>query len=121
MSVHIGLMIWKEMKRQNLSNTALADLLAISKGRVQSIVKESSIDTELLTKICEVMNFNFFRFYEEIKVFKKIEIQVQQDKAAEIERLKALIHEKNKVIDLKDQLLKNQSSVITLLEKGQYR
>jgi len=121
MSVHIGLMIWKEMKRQNLSNTALADLLVMSKGRVQTIFKETSIDTELLLKISEVMNFNFFQYYEENKVFKKIEIQGQQDKKAEIERLKALISEKNKVIDLKDRLLKNQAGMITLLEKGQYK
>lgn len=121
MSVHLGLMIWKEMKRQKLSNSALALSLGVSKNRVQTILNESSIDTDVLVRICEVMRFNFFQLFEENEIFKKIEKQSQQETTAEIERLKALVIEKNRVIDLKDQLLKTQTGMITLLEKGQYQ
>lgn len=120
MNVHIGLMIWKEMKRQNLSAADLAASLAVSKTRMQAILKNTSIDSQMLAKISEIMSFNFFQFYEDNEIFKKIETQEQHDTMAEIELLRALLIEKNKIIQLKDQLLKAQSASILLLEKGQY-
>lgn len=121
MSIHIGLLIWKEMKRKNLSAADLSGALSISKSRVQTIFKDPSIDTDLLLKICDILSFNFFKFYGEIDVFAKIETLSRQDNKAEIERLTALLSEKNKVIDLKDQLLKVQAAMIIQLEKGQFK
>ncbi|MET1054195.1 MAG: helix-turn-helix transcriptional regulator [Pedobacter sp.] len=118
MSVNIGLMIWREMKRKNLSAAALADSLGIGKNRLQTILKETSIDTDLLLKVCEVLNFNFFQYFENTNLSKKLTSQSLLDAKAEIEMLKALIKEKNSIIDLKDQLLKSQASIITILEKG---
>lgn len=118
MSVNIGLMIWREMKRKNLSTGALAELLAIGKSRLQNILKETSIDTDVLLKISEVLNYNFFQYYENTNLSKKIASQALVDAKEEIESLKALIKEKNKIIDLKDQLLKSQASMIAILEKG---
>lgn len=121
MSVNIGLMIWKEMKRQDLSSTSLAKALDISKLRLQKILKESTIDTEMLLKICETMNFNFFALYADSAAFKKLNGESQQAKDEEINRLKSLVVEKNTAIELKEQLIKTQLNIISLLEKGQYR
>jgi len=118
MSVNIGLMIWKEMKRKNLSTAAFAESLGIGKSRLQTIFKEASIDTDILLKICEVLNFNFFQFYQNTDLSKRIASQSLQDAKIEIEKLRALIKEKNTIIELKDQLLKSQASMIAVLEKG---
>lgn len=120
MSVHIGLMIWKEMKRQDLSSAFLATELKISKVKAQDILNSASIDTELLMNISEILNYNFFHYYEDSKAFSKIETQSKQKSAQEIERLRHLIAEKNKMIDLKDQFIKTQTNLIGLLEKGKY-
>lgn len=120
MSIHIGLMIWKEMKRRELSSATLAESLAISKNKMQTILNNSSIDTEILLKICEVLNFDFFKYYEENKLFTQLKAQSKLKSVQEIERLKGLVIEKNRTIDLKDQLIKTQNNTIALLEKGQY-
>ena len=118
MSVNIGLMIWREMKRKNLSATILAESLSIGKSRLQAILKETSIDTDMLLKISEVLNFNFFQFYEDTKLSKKIAVQSLRDTKEELELLRALVREKNAIINLKDQLLKSQANLIAILEKG---
>jgi plasmid maintenance system antidote protein VapI len=120
MSVHIGLMIWKQMKRQNLSNTGLATSLGISRTRMQAILNEPSVNTDILLNISEIMKFNFFQYYEDNETFKKIKTQSQQEAIEEVKRLNALLLEKNKAIELKDQLLKAQANIILTLEKGQY-
>jgi len=120
MSVNIGMIIWKEMKRKNLTATALAESLGISKSRLQTIFKEPSIDTDILLKVCEVLNFNFFQLYENTDLSKKIASHSLLNAKAEIEMLKAVIKEKNSIIELKDQLLKRQASMISSLEKGLY-
>lgn len=120
MSKHIGLMIWKEMKRRELSSAALAESLAISKNRMQTILGNPSIDTEMLAKISEVLNFDFFQYYDQKKLASQIEAKSKENTTLEIERLKGLVLEKNKALDLKDQLIKTQQNMIMLLEKGQY-
>lgn len=114
-------MIWKEMKRQHLSNADLAVSLGISKSKAQAILTSPSIDTETLISICELMRFNFFQLYDDMDVLKKLKKQSKEETSQEIERLKNVITEKNKVIDLKDQLLKAQNNMVVLLEKGRYQ
>lgn len=121
MSIHIGLMIWKEMKQQQMSVAALSESLEISKNKLQIILNSKSIETELLLNICVKLNFNFFGIYENDALIKKLKSQSNQEADSEIERLKSLIIEKNKVIELKDQLLKTQTQINVLMERRDYR
>lgn len=121
MSKHIGLLIWKEMKRKELSSAALAATLQISKNRMQTILSNSSIDTDMLSRVSEALGFDFFQYYDKKKMISQIEAASKDNTLQEIERLKNLVREKNVAIDLKDQLLKTQANMIALLEKGHYR
>ena len=121
MSVNIGLMIWKEMKQQQISVATLAESVEISKNKMQTILNSQSIETDLLLRISVKLNFNFFEVYENEAMIKKLKSQSKQEADQEIERLKHLIIEKNKIIDLKDQLLKTQTHINALMERGQYR
>jgi plasmid maintenance system antidote protein VapI len=121
MNKHIGLLIWKEMKKRELSSAALAASLQISKNRMQTILSNPSIDTDMLLRISEALNFDFFQYYDKKKLVSQIEAAAKDNSLQEIERLKGLVREKNVAIDLKDQLIKTQSNMIALLEKGQYR
>ena len=121
MNKHIGLLIWKEMKKRELSSAALAATLQISKNRMQTILSNTSIDTDMLLRISEALNFDFFQYYDKKKLVSQIEAAAKDNSLQEIERLKSLVREKNVAIDLKDQLIKTQTNMIALLEKGQYR
>jgi len=121
MSIHIGLMIWKELKKQHTSVASLAESLQISKNRVQTILNSQSIETDLLLQISVTLNFNFFQIYEQEELIKKLKKQSEKQTEEEIERLQSLLIEKNKVIELKDQLLKTQTNINALMERGNYR
>lgn len=121
MSIHIGLMIWKEMKSKGVSASALALAMDMSKAKVQEILNQDNIDVILLAKISGALEYNFFSYYESSDVFSKINTQNKQKTTEEIKRLKEILHEKNKMMELKDQFIKSQASVITLLEKQQLR
>lgn len=121
MSVHIGLMIWKEMKQKNVSVSDIAAALETSKTKVQEMLNTSTIDILILVRISEILNYNFFSYYESGKVFSKMELQQKQLLSTEIERLKALLTEKNKALELQERLNKIQLNTISLLEKGQFR
>lgn len=109
------------MKQQQISVAALAESLEISKNKLQTVLNSKSIETDLLLNISEKLKFNFFEMYENEALIKTLKSQSKQEADLEIDRLKSLIIEKNKIIDLKDQLLKTQTHINTLMERGQYR
>lgn len=121
MSIHIGLMIWKEMKAKGISASVLALKLGTSKTKVQEILNYDNIDVVLLSRISEVLGYNFFSYYESSDVFSKIKSENNQKTTEEIKRLKEILQEKNKIIELKDQFIKSQASMINLFEKQQLR
>lgn len=121
MSLHIGLMIWKEMKTKGISVSVLAEKMAISKNKAQEIINSSTLDVSLLSKVCEVLGYNFFSYYEKGKVFSGHDQQELQKSAEEIKRLKDILAEKSKALELKDKMIQNLSHTVSLLEKVQYR
>ena len=120
MNVHIGLMIWKEMKRKHISVPDFAAALEISKTKTQELLNTATIDILTLVRISEILSYNFFSYYESGQTFSKIASQEKNQLAAEVDRLKALLNEKNKTLELQERLNKIQLSTISLLEKGQF-
>jgi len=121
MSVHIGLMIWKEMKTKEIPVSIFAEKMAISKIKAQEIINSSTLDVSLLANVSEILGYNFFSYYEKGKLFSELSKKETQASAEEIKRLKSLLSEKNKTIELKDKMIQNLSHTVSLLEKVQYR
>ncbi len=61
--VHIGKEIKIELQRQERSVTWLAKKLHCERTNVYSIFKRQSIDTSLLLRLSEILNYNFFILY----------------------------------------------------------
>lgn len=120
MNVHIGLMIWKEMKQQGMTVASLATQLEISKLKAQDIINSSSLDINLLVRISEALKFNFLAYYETGKVFSNISQKEKKKSAEEINMLKILLLEKNKTIELKEKIIQNLSNTVSLLEKQHF-
>lgn len=68
----IGKLIKKRLKERGLSNAEFARRINTHIRNVYDIFKRKSLDTELLTKIGDVLEYNFFQYYSmsDDKIFK---------------------------------------------------
>ena len=60
MSIHIGQLIKEKVTEKRLSQEALGKMINTTKQNVGNIYKRRSIDTQLLLKLCTVLEFDFF-------------------------------------------------------------
>lgn len=61
--VHIGQQIKSRVEQKGMSKAELSRRLNMSSTNVHKIFKRQSIDTGLLEKLGEVLDYNFFQFY----------------------------------------------------------
>ncbi len=109
------------MKQKGISVSDIATALEISKTKAQEMLNTATVDILTLVRVSEILSYNFFSYYETGKVFSKIELQEKHQLTTEIDRLKALLMEKNKALELQERLNKTQLNTILLLEKGQFK
>lgn len=62
--IHIGQLIEDELHRQERTVTWFARRLYCDRTNAYSIFKRRSIDTELLLRISNILNHNFFSYYQ---------------------------------------------------------
>jgi len=116
MSINIGLLIWKEMKAKSMSRNQLAEKISVSKHRVDTLLKSASVDTNLLTKISIALGINFFEYYRKDEDLAQFEINILAQSDEELNELKNLIKEKNKLLELYEETIKSQKKIISTLE-----
>ena len=63
MPIHIGSLIRNELRRQGHTNDWLAERIHVHPRTVQKIFLKSTIDTQQLLIISQVLGVDFFRFY----------------------------------------------------------
>jgi len=63
MPIHIGSLIRDELRRQGHTNEWLAERIYVHPRTVQKIFLKSTIDTQQLFSISQVLRVDFFRFY----------------------------------------------------------
>ena len=61
--MHIGKLIREQVDRQGKSVVWLANQLSCSRTNIYKIYERPSIDTGLLLRISQVLNFDFFALY----------------------------------------------------------
>lgn len=69
--IHIGNIIQAELERQERTITWFANKLCCDRTNVYKIFKRSSVDTELLLRISNVLQHDFFQYY--LKEYEKRE------------------------------------------------
>lgn len=62
--IHIGELIKKRVQELGMNNTEFSRLINCHRTNINNIYKQESIDVMRLQKICEVLHYNFFQFYE---------------------------------------------------------
>lgn len=63
--IHIGSLIKEELERQERSVSWFARKLSCDRSNVYKIFKRSTIDTELLLRISQILNHNFFDIFQQ--------------------------------------------------------
>ena len=61
--IHIGKEIRMRVKRKGIKAETLAKLLNVSIPNIYKIYERQSMDTGLLSRICQVVDYNFFTLY----------------------------------------------------------
>lgn len=119
--IHIGEIIKKTVKEKGLTVTEFGKRISTHRRNVYDIFKRESVDTELLQKIGKALEHDFFKYYyqddnkesliigDTLANYKKTEkvnseynqlLEKVTNYEKEIEYLKDLIKEKDKVISL---------------------
>lgn len=123
MSIHIGQMIKEKVTEKRLSQEALGKMINTTKQNVGNIYKRRSIDTQLLLKLCTVLEFDFFEaFYTEepLKSMRKKETDAFN---TEINTLQTILRQKDERIKDLEDLINSNKKLISLMEeeKAQYK
>lgn len=63
--IYIGALIEAELRRQERTTVWFARKLGCNRTNAYKIFKRKSIDTELLTRISIVLQYNFFEIYSQ--------------------------------------------------------
>lgn len=116
MGINIGLLIWKEMKVKSMSREQLAHEVGISKHRVGTLLKSASIDTGILTRISIALAVNFFEYYRKDEDLAKFDADTVAQNDHELNELRNLLKEKNRLLELSDETIKSQKKIIATLE-----
>ena len=100
--VHIGKEIEKRVQELNLSITELGEKINTVRSNIYDIYDRKTIDTGLLLKISEVLQFDFFKFYispdyklDEINKMKKQTEELLQENVY-LKKINALLEEQVK-------------------------
>jgi transcriptional regulator with XRE-family HTH domain len=123
MSIHIGQLIKEKVTEKRLSQEALGKMINTTKQNVGNIYKRRSIDTQLLLKLCAVLEYDFFEALyteEPLKSMRKKETDAFN---AEITALQTVIKQKDERIKDLEEIMNSNKKVISLLEeeKAQYK
>lgn len=62
--LHIGSLIKEELERQERSVSWFARKLCCDRSNVYKLFKRSTIDTELLLRISQILHYDFFKLYK---------------------------------------------------------
>ena len=63
MDIHIGRLIEKRIKEVGMTKAEFGRRINTSRQNVNTLLRKESLDTELLWRISEVLNFDFFQFF----------------------------------------------------------
>lgn len=114
--IHIGREIRDTVKRKKVSISQLADMINKSRPLVYDIFERESIDTGLLQKLSEVLEFNFFSFYQ--SGYSAEEPQENYHARTEnIEELKKKLSQKEQELDIAKNEIQYLKKINTLLEE----
>ncbi len=76
--VHVGKIIEQKFKESGLTKKAFADKINLSQRHLYTIFSKNSVDTGLLMRISEVLNYDFFIHFTKSKSIAPNESNIEE-------------------------------------------
>jgi transcriptional regulator with XRE-family HTH domain len=117
MPIHIGRLIQEQAEARKFSQQELGQRINRSKQNVGDIYKRQSIDSELLLRLSEVLEYDLFSIYyaeEPLQGMRKKEIE---EVTTQVSLLKGTLQQKEEIISNLKIALEASQKTITLLEE----
>lgn len=92
MTIHIGNLIKKRVEEKGMNKSEFARRINTTSQNVHGIFKRKSIDTALLQKISEVLEFDFFQYFSLLQK----ELKKLQEENQLLKEMNAFLKEKKK-------------------------
>lgn len=105
MTIHIGNIIHEKVKGSSLPVKLIAQKINRSENTLYDIYKRESIDTALLLKLCEILDYNFFALYNEVEPIKTMNV-------SDVNKLRQKINELEEKILFQDEHIANLKEII---------
>ena len=123
MAIHIGQIIKEKVTEKRLSQEALGKMINTTKQNVGNIYKRRSIDTQLLLKLCTVLEFDFFEAFYSEEPLKAMRNKETDAYTTEIASLQNQVKQKDERIRDLEGHLTTQKKLISFMEeeKAQYK
>lgn len=96
MALHIGEKIREKARERRIGPSELGRMINTSKQNIYSIFKRKTVDTDLLHKLSEALQFDFFSYYIERREGRPEKRTLPQSKQEVAELKKDLEHYKEK-------------------------
>ena len=121
MSINIGEIIKAKTLEKNLSQEKLGRLINKTKQNVNDIFKRKSIDTDLLLKLCEVLQYNFFEHYYDEEPLKSMRNEVFDNFKKLIDGLTKNNLQKEDTIITLNKVISANEQLLTILQEERTR
>lgn len=100
--INIGEAIDRRLKELHMSKTEFSRRLGMPQQNVNRILRDSSIKTDKLAAICDILGYNFFRLYCEdagaVNAVAPGESEVQASDSEKVQYLERILAEKERFI-----------------------
>lgn len=125
MAESIGDVIREQVSKSSLSNKQITDKLNRSGNTIYNLYSKTSIDTDTLLALCEILDFDFFEFFYRstfIKKFRNKDVEVlikdRDELKKELLRKSDLISDLQTSIATKTELINDLKEQVSLLKKS---
>lgn len=105
MDKKIGQIIEERLRAQNVNVTRFAKALNTNRENVYNIFRRSSIDTELLKKIGQLLHYDFFQEFLEPETVKEIVLRNSMTNKIYVEL--SLTEEEAKSLGIEEKIIKH--------------
>ena len=116
MYIHIGAQIEQRAIELRMGPTELSKLISTSKQNVYGIFKRKSIDSDLLLRMCIILDYDFFQLYTNLKRTLKSDIKIENTFQSRMPKVSSQVDMLQKDLEVlkKENALKDR--MIKLLE-----
>lgn len=117
MKIHMGMLIWKEMNAQGISQSKLVKLLKDRNIPFNDLFKSEYVDVDVLIHVSDILNKNFFASYEPSQLPDALKIRKLDSLKEKLEEHKLIIQKQERLISAQQKNINSQDSLIIALRR----